>query len=90
MYDLDEYEVERGFYFNFLDHLAGPIIKTEEELIDAVINIGHISKEYKEMFEAFNDRYNALNDGHVCERFYELLKDGCFDEGRIDKCKWKI
>lgn len=79
MYDLDEYKVERNFYYNYLDNLSGPILETEEELIDAIKNIEQVSEEYKEQYEAYYQRYNEKNDGHVCERLYQLLKSGYFE-----------
>lgn len=80
MYDLEEYKVERNFYFNYLEHLAGPIIKTEDELIYAVENIDAIQKQYADQYEEYFSRYNEKNDGHVCERFYKLLKSGFFEK----------
>ena len=80
MYDLESYMKERDFYYNYLDHLSGPIIKTEEELIHAVEHIDEIQQEYAEQYEAYLQRYNEKNDGHVCERFYQLLKKGFFEK----------
>ena len=80
MYDLEAYMKERDFYYNYLDHLSGPIIKTEEELIHAVEHIDEIQQEYAEQYEAYLQRYNEKNDGHVCERFYQLLKKGFFEK----------
>lgn len=85
MYDLNDYEVERGFYYNYLDHLAGPIIKTEEELIRAVLEIDKVVGDYREKYEAYNHRYNRHNDGHVCERFCAMLMQGEFDEQQSKK-----
>lgn len=80
MYDLEEYKSERNFYFDYLDHLAGPVIKTEEELIHAVQHIDEIQENFKEEYQAYNKRYNEKNDGHVCERFMKLLQSGFFDK----------
>ena len=80
MYDLEEYTKERNFYFNYLDRLSGPIIRTEEELIHAVENIDSIMEEYHDRYEAYYEHYNRLNDGHVCERFCRLLKEGFFEK----------
>lgn len=85
MYDLGDYEVERGFYYNYLDHLAGPIIETEEELIEAVSNIEEVEKMYENKYIEYNQRYNKYNDGHVCERFYAMLKEGYFENNRTRK-----
>lgn len=78
MYDLEDYKVERNFYYNYLERLAGPILRTEEELIDAIDHIDQVQEQYKEQYEAYYQRYNEKNDGHVCERFYELMKSGVF------------
>lgn len=85
MYDLADYEIERGFYYNYLEHLAGPIIETEDELIHAVLNIELVSKQYEKQYIEYNERYNKHNDGRVCERFYSMLKQGYFEEHR--ECK---
>lgn len=79
MYDLEDYKVERNFYYNYLENLAGPILETEEELMNAVANIKQVEEEYQEKYEQYYKRYNEKNDGHVCERFYELLKTGSFE-----------
>lgn len=78
MYDLEDYIKNRDFYFNFLDNLAGPIAKTEEELIDIIKNIENISKDYEKQYQKYYNHYNGLNDGKVCERFYNMLKDEKF------------
>ena len=79
MYDLEEYKKERNFYFDYLDHLAGPIIKTEEELIYAVQHIDEVQEQWQEAYADYYRRYNEKNDGHVCERFFKLLQSGFFD-----------
>lgn len=79
MYDLDEYKKERNFYFDYLEHLSGPIVKTEEELICAIEHIEDVQREYKKEYEDYYRRFNEKNDGHVCERFFSLLLSGFFD-----------
>lgn len=80
MYDLEDYLDERGFYFNFLDHLSGPIIQTEDKLIEAVQNIEQVMAEYADQYKAFQERYNSYNDGQVTERFVTMLQQGYFKE----------
>lgn len=73
MYDLEEYDSEiRGFYFPVTD-LPGPILKTEEELLEAIGNIEEISKKYEEKYRAFNDRFNYLDDGGAARRVVNEL-----------------
>ena len=80
MYDLEEYTKERDFYYNYLDSLPGPIIKTEDELIYAISNIDSIMETYHDSYMTYYEKYNALNDGNVCRRFYTMLKNGDFKQ----------
>lgn len=78
MYDLSDYEGERGFYRGFIENLAGPIIETEAELVKAVLHIEDVVEEYREKYEAYSQIYNRYNDGQVCKRFLEMLQRGDF------------
>lgn len=84
MYDLEEYLVERDFYFNYLDNLGGPMVKTEDEVIDTVLNIDKIMEEMKDKVEKYYLKYNKFNDGKVSERFCKKLNEGFFDRRIID------
>lgn len=72
MYDMEEYRDEmRGFYFS-TEHLPGPVVKTEKELvasIDYVMN----SKDYTCDYTDFNNEYNTLNDGKATERLVKKI-----------------
>ena len=80
MYDLEEYTKERDFYYNYLDSLPSPIIKTEDELIYAISNIDSIMETYHDSYMTYYEKYNSLNDGNVCRRFYTMLKNGDFKQ----------
>ena len=68
MYDLDEYKDElRGFYFD-LSILPGPIVKTQEELEDEILNIDKYEEKYKEKYQSFNNKFNYLDDGNCSEK----------------------
>lgn len=63
-YDIDEYKNElRGFYFDFENNAPGPIVKTTDELIDAIKNIDN----YKVPAE-FVKTFTSLEDGKASER----------------------
>lgn len=71
MYDLKEYESKvRDFYIN-LDELPGPIIETEDQLIDMVKNVGEWSESYKLKYQLFNEKYNYLDDANSGLRVVE-------------------
>lgn len=78
MYDLDDYINERDFYYDYLDNLSGPILRNEEELIKAIGNIDFIMEQYYNEYKVYSEKYNNLNDGKVCSRFYRLLREGEF------------
>ena len=68
MYDLEEYKEElRGFYFEIEDVLPGPIVKTQEELEQEILNIESYYEKYKDKYETFNKKFNYL-DGKDCSK----------------------
>lgn len=77
-YDLDLYLKERGFYLDYKKDLPGPIVYNEKELFKTVSDIENIQKKYENKLKEFNEKYNYLNDGHVCERIVQKIKDGFF------------
>lgn len=70
MYDLDEYQGEiRDFYFD-INELPGPIVKTQEELADAILDqFAHF--EYDDKYKAFTAKFNSLDDGNAAKRVIE-------------------
>ena len=71
MYDREAYADDiRGFYLS-LDELPGPIVTTEEELLDSIKN--YRKDDYDEKYREFNQKYNPLDDGHASERVIDIL-----------------
>ncbi len=69
MYDMEAYRDEmRGFYLD-CSELPGPIVKTEQELVDAIKELQFDA----EKVEAFNQVYNTLNDGDAAERLVQRV-----------------
>lgn len=81
MYDLEEYSTQvREFYID-LEELPGPILKTQEELLDAVYDIENIERDYQEKYQKFCDTYNYLDDGMASKRVAELcIRDEQMEE----------
>lgn len=76
MYDLDEYATGiRGFYLDIAE-LPGPIIKTEDELIETIRTYKF---QYDEKYKRFNQKYNSLDDGNASKRVADIL----FDQGTV-------
>ena len=67
MYDLDEYKDDlRGFYID-LNELPGPIVKTQEDLENEILNLDKYEERYKEKYIVFNNKFNYL-DGKNCSK----------------------
>ena len=74
-YDLDKYEnVLRGFYIDIHSEVPGPLLKTTEEVIDAIVNIEDLKEEYAEKYDAFYERFCSFEDGNASKRIDEAIK----------------
>lgn len=73
MYDLEEYADNiRGFYMD-IDELPGLIVKDEVSLIEEIKRINDGGFTYDKKYEAFNNKYNYLDDGNASKRAVEIL-----------------
>lgn len=73
--DLEHYRGElRGFYFDLAERAPGPLVKTQDELVAAVLDEslpGHFAPRYA----AWRRQFNGLDDGHAAERVVSRLLD---------------
>ena len=71
--DFLKYHYQKG-YFSYEEHGFGPVVQTEEALINAVYDCaGHdfrMQKEYRDRLDAFYPVRDELN----CERTYQILR----------------
>ncbi len=73
-YDLDEYEKERGFYYDYRSFVPGKIAKNTDELIDCIKNA---ERDFdKNAVEAFKNKFMSACDGHSTERIFQQLIAG--------------
>lgn len=73
-YDLDEYEKERGFYYDYRSFVPGKIAKTTDELIDCIQNT---KRDYNQtVINEFRNKFMSACDGHSTERIFEALIAG--------------
>lgn len=78
-HDLEYYKGKlRGFYFDFEAEAPGPIVKTSEEVADAIANIDEIHLSYKDKYNKFHERFAYLEDGNsgkrACASIFNLGK----------------
>ncbi|MCB6992363.1 CDP-glycerol glycerophosphotransferase family protein [bacterium 210820-DFI.6.37] len=72
-FDLEEYIDKRGLYYDFDEITPGPVVKTNEELIDY---IKHISERFdKKKVVDFKNRFMCSCDGHATERIIALIEE---------------
>lgn len=75
MYDLDEYKNDlRGFYLDIYKDLPGPIIESEEELLETIKQVDINEYEQKDIIKKFSEIYNVYGDGKASERLYKIIK----------------
>ena len=67
--EVEVYEDET-FYID-LEELPGPIVRTQEELFEALKNIN--KKKYTKEYKKFNKKYNYLDDGKCAKRVVETF-----------------
>jgi CDP-glycerol glycerophosphotransferase len=74
-YDLDHYEHDiRGFYLDFRAEAPGPLLKTEDEVADALRGLGDgVPAEYAERYSAFAARFCELDDGGATARLVDRV-----------------
>lgn len=69
VYDYENYRNElRGMYIDMERELPGPIVRTNDELVDALHHIDQISRQYRERYETFYEKFCHVDDGGASER----------------------
>jgi CDP-glycerol glycerophosphotransferase len=73
MYDLEHYAEDiRGFYLD-LDELPGPIVRTEPELVEALLAADTRNEEIEERYRRFNERFTCWDDGEASARVLDRI-----------------
>jgi CDP-glycerol glycerophosphotransferase len=73
---LEEYRDEvRGFSIDFEAVAPGPLLRTTEDIVDALRDPEAIRAAYDDRYEAFVESYCGLSDGHATERVVDRVFD---------------
>jgi CDP-glycerol glycerophosphotransferase len=68
-YDLEHYRDElRGFYFDLTAAAPGPLLRTSDELLDAISDIEVVATRHHEAYARFRRTFCHLEDGRATER----------------------
>lgn len=70
-YDYDDYCDWRGFYYDYFELTPGPVVKTQDELLDAIRNTE--TNFDKQQVIDFKKKFMGSCDGHATERILELI-----------------
>jgi CDP-glycerol glycerophosphotransferase len=74
-YDLEKYEnVLRGFYIDIHSEVPGPLLKTTDEVIDAILNIDDLKEEYADKYDEFYERFCSFEDGNASKRIDDAIR----------------
>ncbi|WP_066065371.1 CDP-glycerol glycerophosphotransferase family protein [Neobacillus soli] len=75
-YDLEFYRDQlRGFYMDFEKEAPGPLLKTNEELLEAIQNIDEVQKQYTDKQNDFYTKFCQLEDGFAADRLVNQIFD---------------
>ena len=72
-YDYDNYCDWRGFYYDYSEFTPGPVVQTEDELLDSIKNID--TQFDKQRVIDFKEKFMGSCDGHATERIIALMKE---------------
>lgn len=76
-YDMERYRDQlRGFYFDFEADAPGPLLRTSDEVLEALRGIEQVEAPYRKAYRAFAAKYCALDDGAAAARAVERLLAG--------------
>jgi CDP-glycerol glycerophosphotransferase len=74
VHDLEHYrDVLRGFYFDFEEIAAGPLLATSEEVVAALGDLDAVVAANADRYAAFQARFCSLEDGHASDRVLDLV-----------------
>jgi CDP-glycerol glycerophosphotransferase len=73
-YDLDDYRDQiRGFYLDFEGRVPGPLLRTTDELAEALRGLDDVVSSYADRYAAFRADFCELDDGHAAARVVDQV-----------------
>lgn len=72
-YDLEDYKENlRGFYFDFVNDIPGPISRDTDQLIKDIKEYNE--DNWKEKYKNYHDKFNGIDDGHASQKVIDVIK----------------
>jgi CDP-glycerol glycerophosphotransferase len=73
-YDLDAYRDDiRGFYFDFEAEAPGPLLRTNDELVEALGDLDAVVAGHAARYRAFAAKFCEFDDGYAAARVVDRL-----------------
>ena len=74
--DLDRYREElRGFYADLLSQAPGPVVRTADDLLDAVTHAEERRAGFADVLSSWQERFTAHDDGEAGRRVVQRMVD---------------
>jgi CDP-glycerol glycerophosphotransferase len=74
VYDLEHYRDDlRQFYFDLAEIAPGPLLRTQDELLDALTDVEAATAGSRERYARFRERFCSREDGHATQRVLDLV-----------------
>jgi CDP-glycerol glycerophosphotransferase len=71
VYDLDDYkDTLRGFNFDFIAEAPGPLLRTADEVLDAIESIDEVRAGYEDKMQSFRRNFCEFEHGNACEQIF--------------------
>ena len=74
VYDFEKYRnTLRGFYFDMESGVPGPLLFTNEDVLNALKDLEGVERKYAVKYREFTDKFCSLDDGHAAERVVKAV-----------------
>ena len=72
-YDLEEYDSDRSFYYDYESFVPGEIVKNTKDLAKAILNAGNAFN--KQRVVSFREDFMSACDGKATERVFSIVEE---------------
>ena len=74
VYDFEKYrDTLRGFYFDMESGVPGPLLFTNQDVLEALKDLNGIERKYAAKYLEFTEKFCSLDDGHAAERVVKAV-----------------
>ena len=71
--DLEQFKESRGWLFDFEPTAPGPLLSATDEVVDRLLDLDRVRREYADQYAAFRRDFLDLEDGRAGQRFVDAV-----------------